>query len=1027
MLGMTKLTTKQKLINMKKIILLILCVLCAITGRSWAQQPLPSMPSPTASNLGLYGEIPVSEYTGTPNISIPLYEFKTKSFTIPVTLSYHANGIRPELHPGPTGLGWSLLTGGVITREVRGIPDENDCKGNYGTVGYGYLCSKNGWLAQSDWKPSQNETSQDYDRYFSSSTGELEADEFSFNFFGISGKFYFDQTGSIRVQSDRPLTVSFDPNNYLEMWELDFDDRITMHKSIRDFVITDEQGNRYYFGGKDAVEVSEPISYGPEGIPTRNEMSVTSWFITKAKSADGQDVISFEYERGPFISQLYKWNDNHAYFGGPGGPSGDTQDWASMSGYEKNGSFISPVYLRSITSSNGTVFSLFYSGSTELEYPDKAYHSIFEQNGLHPTYERYPWLSKISQIPRLTYMIPPAPVGPTNPLDNIRWLKCDVITIRQEFASQIKSIAFHYNNNTSERLFLDSLTIMEETQGKNYPYGPPVTSYGYSFTYKNRNRLRPYLENITDHWGFDNGRGYGTSFTPSLREPNAECAQNGILSSIHYPTGGVTTFEYEGHDYAKAVDNKDRTLVSPAKGVAGGVRIWKITSDDGEGGGFSKEYFYRTSPTATVSSGVLNATPIYRYSMDVTDRGGQRLQMYGLRNTPIVPLTQWNDGIPIAYTDVCVKQSGKGIDNGYIRYTFTNHDNGYADVVLVGGQYHRAPYPKNPANSRSFERGKLMKEQQYNAAGKPVYKKETTWSRYGSQGEDNVRSIFVECHGIGYGYCSSACYLNYVYKFLPATQVETVFDVNGANPVAKTTTYTYNAQMLLSAEESTNSRGIGKTTYKYPSDFAATEPYKTMVTQHILSPIVEKSQYQNNVFLQKYLTRYKKWTSTFFAPELSQTQTNKQTGPDTHIQYLGYDKYGNPVAVSINGAENVVYLWSYGGQYLVAEIRNATLTEVNAVLGSVFGISSVDALSSLVAPDEAVLRNGSLQRALSNSQVTTYTHKPLVGVISSTDPAGLTTTYEYDTFGHLAKIKDPDGHVIESYEYNLSTLKLVRL
>lgn len=1001
---------------MKKIISLILCVLCATTGRIWAQNPLPSMPSPTASNLGLYGEIPVSEYTGTPNISIPLYEFKSKSFTIPVTLSYHASGIRPELHPGPTGLGWTLLTGGVITREVRSLPDENDCQGHMGTVGYGYLNNKNGWLAQPDWKSSSDLTSEEYfDRYIAGYRFELEPDEFSFNFFGISGKFYFDQTGSIRVQSDRPLTISFDPDNYLRMSELDFDDKGSLRRSIREFVITDDRGNRYYFGGKDAVEISDPISYGPEGVSTKNIMSVTSWFITKAESADGLDVISFEYERGPFISQLYKWNDNHLYLGANG-----FQDWSTMSSYKQNGSFISPVYLRTITSNNGTVLSLFYSESTELDYPDKTYHSIFEQNGLHPTYDPYPWLSKITQIPRLTYMVPPTPVGPpSNPLDNIRWLKCDVIAIRQESASQIKTVEFHYNNNASERLFLDSLTIKGETQGKDTPNGVPAASYGYSFIYKNRNQLRPYLENITDHWGFDNGQKYGISFTPSLREPNAEFAQNGILSSIHYPTGGVTTFEYKGHDYVKAVDNKDRTLVSPAKGEAGGVRIWKITSDDGKGGGFSKEYFYRTSPTATVSSGVLNATPIYRYSMDVTDRNGQRLRIYSSRNTPIVPLTQWNDGIPIAYTDVCVKQSGKGIDNGYTHYTFTSHDNGHADALLAGGQYNRASYPQNPANSRSFERGKLMKEQQYNAAGKPVYKKETTWNRYGSQDEeDNVRSIFVENHGIGYGYYSLAFYLNYVYKFLPATQVEKVFDINGANPVAKTTTYTYNAQMLLSAEETTNSRGIRKETYKYPSDFATTEPYKTMVAKHILSPIVEKSQYQDNKFLQKNLTRYKKWTSTLFAPELSQTQTNMQTSPDTHIQYLSYDTYGNPVAVSINGAENVVYLWSYGGQYLVAEIRNATLKEVNAVLSSVFDVASADALSTLVTPRETALKNGSLQRALPNSQVTTYTYKPLIGVISSTAPAGLTTTYEYDSLGRLAKTKDPDGHVIESYEYN---------
>lgn len=1012
---------------MKKVILLILCALCAITGSLRAQSPLPSMPSPTASNLGLYGEVPVSEFTGTPNISIPLYEFKTKSFTIPVALSYHASGIRPELHPGPTGLGWTLFTGGAITREVRGIPDENDCKGLMGTVGYGYFLNKNGWLARSDWKPSSNLTSEEYERYFSPFRNEFEPDEFSFNFFGISGKFYFDQKGNIRVQSDRLLTVSFDPNNYLKMSELDFANNGSLYRSIREFVITDEQGNRYYFGGKDAVEISDPISYGPEGVSTKDNMSVTSWFITKAESADGEDVISFEYERGPFISQLYKWNDNHLYLGA-NGFGGSAQDWSAMSGYRQNGSFISPVYLRTIRSSNGTVLSLFYSESRELEYPDKEYRLIFEQNSLHPE-DPYPLLSRTSQIPWLNNGITSPPVGYSNSLDNIRWLKCDVIAIRQESASQVKTVEFHYNDNSSERLFLDSLTIKGETQGKDNPYGPPVPSYGYSFKYKNRHRLRPYLESITDHWGFDNGRGFGTSFTPSLREPNAEYAQNGILSSIHYPTGGITFFEYQSHDYAKAVDNKDRRIVSPAKGVAGGVRIWKIVSDDGRGGGFTKEYFYRTSPTATVSSGVLNATPLYRYSIDITDDGGQRLQMYSVRNTPVVPLTQWNDGIAIAYTDVCVKQSAKGCDNGYVHYTFTNHDNGYADEVLAGGQYNRAPYPQNPASSRSFERGKLMKELQYNAAGKPVYEKETTWNRYGSQGEDNVRAIFVQIDGITFTCSSLACYLNYVYKFLPAKQVETVYDTTGSNPVAKTTAYTYNAQMLLSAEETATSSGIRKTTYQYPSDCATAEPYKTMVAKHILSPIVEKSRYQDNVFLQKDLTRYKKWTtryeeedetkiSTFFAPELIQTQANGQTAPDTRIKYLSYDMYGNPVAVLKDGAENMVYLWSYGGQYLVAEIWNATLDEVNAALSSVFGVASAGEFSTWVTPDETVLKNGSLQRALPKSQVTTYTHKPLMGVISSTDPAGLTTTYEYDTFGRLAKIKDPDGHVIESYEYN---------
>ena len=90
-----------------------------ITGNVQGQL-IPSIPSPTAANLGLYGDIPVSYYTGTPNISIPLYEIKGKQVTVPITLSYHPSGIRPEIHPGPTGLGWTLHAGGVITRTVRG-------------------------------------------------------------------------------------------------------------------------------------------------------------------------------------------------------------------------------------------------------------------------------------------------------------------------------------------------------------------------------------------------------------------------------------------------------------------------------------------------------------------------------------------------------------------------------------------------------------------------------------------------------------------------------------------------------------------------------------------------------------------------------------------------------------------------------------------------------------------------------------------------------------------------------------------
>src|SRR5687767_3004390 len=83
-----------------------------------------SFPSPNAASLGLYGEVPVSLHNGVANISIPMYEINEGPIKLPVSLSYHASGVRPDVHPGWVGNGWTLNCGGMITRVVKGTPDE---------------------------------------------------------------------------------------------------------------------------------------------------------------------------------------------------------------------------------------------------------------------------------------------------------------------------------------------------------------------------------------------------------------------------------------------------------------------------------------------------------------------------------------------------------------------------------------------------------------------------------------------------------------------------------------------------------------------------------------------------------------------------------------------------------------------------------------------------------------------------------------------------------------------------------------
>ncbi len=81
-------------------------------------------PSPTAASLGKYGEFPINLYSGLINIGEHLYTIKSGSLSMDISLSYHHGGNRPSDIPGWVGLGFSLNAGGVITRNVNGLPDD---------------------------------------------------------------------------------------------------------------------------------------------------------------------------------------------------------------------------------------------------------------------------------------------------------------------------------------------------------------------------------------------------------------------------------------------------------------------------------------------------------------------------------------------------------------------------------------------------------------------------------------------------------------------------------------------------------------------------------------------------------------------------------------------------------------------------------------------------------------------------------------------------------------------------------------
>lgn len=223
--------------------------------------------SPTVASLAKYGDIPVSYYTGTPNISIPLYEINTGDFTLPIRLSYHASGIKVEEIASWVGLGWSLHAGGIISRAVRGLPDEE---------GGGYMVETVSTVENILQMPIAERENFLQLLAQGSLLIDLEPDLFTYNFGNHSGKFYYDQvSGEIITLPRVPFRI--DKEYFLNTGE---------------WKITTEDGTTYFFG-KYEQNTSQMQCDGIGGPVA--PVVVTGWFLTKIVTAIGQNEIIFNY------------------------------------------------------------------------------------------------------------------------------------------------------------------------------------------------------------------------------------------------------------------------------------------------------------------------------------------------------------------------------------------------------------------------------------------------------------------------------------------------------------------------------------------------------------------------------------------------------------------------------------------------------------------------------------------------------------------------------------------------------------
>jgi hypothetical protein len=1006
---------------MKRIILIIFTALCVLNTLQAQELKQPvNIQSPNASSLGKYGDVPVSFFTGTPNISVPIHSLNVKGIELNIALNYDASGVRVDQHPGWVGQNWNLSAGGLITRTVMGGADEltynnTNISTPYPNLGFFYHFNELNDINTSSTTQLKNIAYNNGTKSY-----DYQPDIFTFNFMGMTGQFFMDNDGKWKVSSENNIMVVYE--NYLvpTIFEnLPGTSNYKNHQAIGGFKIIDGNGTTYVFGyNSNAIEYS--IGFFNQ-IGT-DQWKANSWYLTKVIDKFGSEIYRFEYERSSFIAHFYRGDTNKIWdLDGNGGLFNPAPNCVSNSGlpsedFNINGNLISPVYLKSIFTplSNFASISFEMSNTTELKYNSQqmqARYGVLVQ-----------WLASIPlNIYPIYYLqennefIDPSLA--TTYMENLHWKKLDCIKV---WGDLNKKIQIQYNNSATERLNLTRLDIISG----DWPYNQTTyQKHSYSFDYNQFSSLPGYLTKVNDHWGYNKGTPYTintNSFSTyyNQRQPNASYLTIGMLSKITYPTGGYTQFDFEPNSYSKIVSD-DRSGFLTESGIAGGARIIKITNFDGiinNETTFKYVSNYYGNHSSTTSSGILSSKPKYYWPDWRTYCDGGEYSQSVFSVNSIVPLANYF-GTHIGYSEVAEIRN----DGSYTLHKFSNFDTStdYKDNQPVCS-FNSTVSPYSSYSDRSLMRGKILNRAIYNSNNSLV--KEIIYSYRSDQ---NMYSNYIlASNSTEFNACPATAspvdvgnaYKIYFFDYDYIQEETKDYLLGGA--VSQKIIYTKEDSQLTNATGSSNIRLLKSIknelsdkniilNHYYPTDlssetnmqslinnFRIGEPIKTISFSLVgasSNPIgVNKTTYKTS---NNTVVKDKEYSSTTDESKLEQTMSYDVYSNDGTLQQYTTRK-GIPVAL----------LWDSKMNYLRANIENALFSDVSSLTGG-------------AEYNDSKLLWSNINSSVPNSLIKTYSYKPFVGMSSQTDQMGVTTYYYYDLFGRLSEVKNDDMKLLKKYNY----------
>jgi len=915
----------------------------------------------------------MSTATGVPNITVPVGGISALGDKISenIVMSYNPYNVNDEDFVGEVGLGWTLFSGGNISRQIINGLDEvfdNTSQSNYNLNVFD-------------------------DVYYYNLPN------------GIAGKFKIE-----RNINDNSFTAVNHDRNSLKIEFTRTNNTATL--IVNSFILTDDKGYKFTFS-----DFSQSVYSNP------NKIYRSAFYITSIKDAMGTEIMTYEYQK------------NNQYAPGTSSLLYESCKLKKINSIGLGKIDIEYNYDSSLLSSRHDPYSVSkikaqnYYGKNIFEFNfvyTLKYFSIFNNP------KRV--LEKISKknfedvnSPETTkFEYNTSGLDDNVTLPNNAGIACmdysetnaypanSIIGLLKKIHLPTGGIT-EYEFEPNEYFFDKNSSGYLQNLQELY-IDPTIQSIEHitDITYTNTHTASLALWNLQGdptkqkkiYFVFNAGRGDnpflpenpGNFFTGFKVDGNSSNNFT-VCGPVYYDTGTFSSIS------STLINPGQHTLEFPGIFESGTVSIFELkntappykNSDYTQGVRIKKIKNYNSA-----SSTVPDKTVTYSYNLfdNINSTSG-----YKFLNENIYSASEF-----VLYKNVKIAEG----DNMGYTHNYFKLPSDYPDTTIsVGGQ----SYPVKTYYNLT-QNGLLDKKSIFDKDNNKV--KEFTYN-YELQARTGVQQIPAS-----YGYIR----LGIIKKL---TEIENNYLPNHAI-IKNTKEYSYENRFRLhslSGIKEINADGsVAEKVYSYPDPLTLagqTNEYQHLIDNNITGVPIKTVEKSNGVIVSTLTSKY---ANNSLIPTSIISSNPYDGSVKTAIRYDKYDNKGNLLQYTTNIDESTgigfptTLIYGYNQSLPIAKVEGATAQDLHFILipaGSLGIVTrsnqDVDEASEKLLMEELDAYRDNSQ--LKNFMITTYTYDPFVGITSVTPPDGIRQIYKYDSNGKLKMVVDVNGNILNEYKYNI--------